>query len=244
MAGRKKRHPKHRKQKKKCKLCILTAIILVIAIAAIVFYLTRNKDVVAYVNGEPIMLEQMKEDYDLLLFVGGYPREFRESIISESLPQFLNQSIAENLLLQEAKKQGIAISDEETERLFNDALDRSLIDLEELKLQLEQEGFAIDDLKRLNKRQMIINGLLNKTLPQVEISDLDAKKYYDENKDVFEGKAFNEVKEQIKKALQLREQQILAQEYVLKLWSNADVRVKFSMLEKENSQQLPEIIIS
>src|SRR3989339_487156 len=104
--------PKKKKQKRMKKSTIkkISIVIVLIAVLAVVLYFAfrtlRPEKVIATVNGEPITAQELEQKYAQL------PDQYKIFITKEA---FLDQIINVKLLLQEAEKQAITVSEEETE---------------------------------------------------------------------------------------------------------------------------------
>lgn len=154
------------------------SIILIIILAAIfIKYSTETtSSKAALVNGETITLDELDARYNQL------SPTVRATITKED---FLNSSlITEKLLLQKAEKQGIKTSKEEAEEFFYFSLQQFGITEEELEEQLKMQNMDKDDLLDLYEKRIMITKLLDQVL-QADISDEEAKEYYENNTDLF-----------------------------------------------------------
>jgi parvulin-like peptidyl-prolyl isomerase len=164
---------------------IVVALIAVLVILAVSFNLNRfvsKSNVAATINGNEITVKQLDAKYDFFFFLTGYPESYKQLITKES---FLNQLINEELLLQEAAKERISVLDKEVEDEVSLLISKSPISKDEFEIQLNNAGFSMKDLYDYYKNQMLISKLLNKTFPDTEINDTEAKKYYDENSESY-----------------------------------------------------------
>jgi parvulin-like peptidyl-prolyl isomerase len=174
------------------KTILYTAIIIIIAVALIIIFstgkfqltgLAAGGTTVAVVNGEKITEKELNEQYDFLFLLAGYPEQYKQMITKES---FLEQMINEKLLLQQAAKENIEVTDKEVDNLISEALGDEAL-LEELKQTLSQGGFDESYLKAYFKTQLTIVKLINETITsQIEVSDEELQAYYDENQELFE----------------------------------------------------------
>ena len=170
-----------KKNKSKNNLIIIAVIGIIIICALILYFMSFNKapseDIAAIVNGESITMQDIDEQY------GRVPEEYKQFITKELL---LNQSINELLLLQEAKKQGISITNEELSKVIDDAIAQSGLSKEEFDKTLEEQGLTMKFVEDYYKKQMVINNLLNKTVvSKIVVSSSEIKEYYENNKNEF-----------------------------------------------------------
>ena len=158
------------------KVISTVAIIVVLAVGLLWILLgkgdsTMGKNVLAKVNGEPIFSEEVDQ-----LFAQATQQGF-----PVQREQVLEQIITKKVLVQEAKKQKIAISDE--------AVDKYLTDLEKLIGQpieplLERMKLSKEEFRQQIKEQLMITELIkNKQAPAP--TDEEIKTFYEENEEYF-----------------------------------------------------------
>lgn len=173
-----------RKKKQKTPVVpIVVAVVVIIAVAAVLMFQDQMmpkppkmpSNIVAVVNGEPIYKEKIDEQYSLI------PEAMRAQVSKEMI---LNNTIDETLLLQEAQKQGIEVTDAEVEQVIDDLVIQSGISKLDLDKQLRENNMTMDDLKEVYKDQLTINKLVNQSvLSQIEVTDEEIEQWYEDNKD-------------------------------------------------------------
>lgn len=182
--------PKHRKHTEEAKPArkpnvkrIGLAVIALLAVVAIgIFYFTRGNvapetegEVVILVNGEPITQEELDTQYNRL------PDYYKSSITKDDL---LQQLIEEKLLLQAARKEGIAVSESEVSGLINALLEQNQLTQEELEFRLSQQNISFDELKDFYMRELMITKLINKSvISKVEVTPDEISQFYEDNLD-------------------------------------------------------------
>ena len=168
------------KKKKYLKNKIIIAAVVVVVFVAIVLaakYLKPNNQVAATVNGDKIMKE------DVLKVYLNVPPEYRQVITAESI---LEGMIIEKLLVQEAEKKGISVSDEEVDAYVESVLSENKMTEEDLLQSLEENRMTLEDLKNSFKDQITIKELLDTTvLLDLEVDDKVVEDYYNENTEQF-----------------------------------------------------------
>jgi len=174
--------PNRKKSRKIKKTTIkkISTIIVLLAILAVIFYFAlktlKPKEVMGSVNGEKISKQDFEEKYSQL------PDQYKLFITEDD---FLDQMINVKLLLQEAKKVGVTLSEDEIEREVINLKNQAPTE-EAFTQLLEQQNLDLDGLKKQLNEQLIINKLLNKTvLSKIEISDSKIREYYDNNEENF-----------------------------------------------------------
>jgi foldase protein PrsA len=179
-----KRISKKSKAKKTVSIVVLILIIIALGVVG-VMQLSRIKktSVVAFVNDDKITNEDLNQGYDFLFFITGYPEEYKQIITKET---FLEQLINEKIVLQEAKKQGVDISDEEVDAKIEEITSQNLLGPEEFEYRLTDKGFSLGYFKEYYKTQLILSKFLNESVfSEIELTDSEIRSYYEANKDGF-----------------------------------------------------------
>lgn len=113
--------------------------------------------------------------------------------------QVLENLITKALILQEAKKQGIEISDEEMNKKIGEIETQIEAQGSDLDTALQAQGQTREALEEQIRIQLIVEEILGK---EISITDDEIKNYFEENKDYFgEGATLEGVKEQVREDL-------------------------------------------
>lgn len=183
-------------------LVTIILVIVIIGAAALVIYYSQRGEVVATVNGEKI-----------------YKDELYEAMISAGGRDTLNQLISKMLIIQEGRRQGIKVSDEEVDQELNSFM-------EELGAYFDQFLEQSNMTKEQVKEELKVNLYAKKmAMEQIEISDKDLETYFKENQDKFN------VLEQVEARHILVETREEAEEILSQLQAGGD----FAALAKEHS---------
>lgn len=153
----------------------ITVLLIVTVIASIfyikVFFKAEKPAAAATVNGEAITLEELNKQY------GRLPEQYRLFITKESI---LDRMIDEKILLQEAKKQGIAVTDSDVEKAIDDSIEQNSLTKEGFEELVKEQGLTIEDVRESYKKQLLVNGLLDKEVRgKIAIPQDDVRAYYD-----------------------------------------------------------------
>lgn len=156
------------------KKAILTAVILVILIIAVSSYLFskrwKENQVVIVVNNEKIYEDELAQIYDQLKLQG--PSTTRSSAAKEI--------ITIKILLQEAKRRGITVSETELEDAINKIKSSTGIALED---ELKKSGISYDFFRERIKQQIITQKLINQIIQNVSVNEKEISGFFEENKD-------------------------------------------------------------
>jgi len=188
---------KMRKIKKSTIKKISAVIVLIAVLAAVLYFAFRTlkpEQVIATVNDEIITNHELEQKYDQL------PDQYKLFITKDD---FLDQIINVKLLLQEAKKQAIIVSEDEIETEI-DNLKKQAPTEEAFEELLKQQNMDLNELKKQLDEQLAINKLLNQTvISKIEITESKIREYYKNNQDYFEENniSYDQAKEQIKQIL-------------------------------------------
>lgn len=185
-----------------------------------------NNKVIASVNGEEITEAQFNKEYEFFFFVMGYPEEY-ETIVTKEI--FLNQTIAQMLFVQEAKKLGYTVTDEEIIKEIDDSLEKSGLDKTAFETNLADAGFNMKDVLEYSKKQkLIVDFMEDNIFSDTEISDKQAEEFYEENKELFATQGIesaDEILEDIKNQLALEDQRVALEIALEVLMESADIEV-------------------
>ncbi len=135
--------------------------------------------VVARINDEIITLTELEEAYQEL-----------ESVLPEgerfpSQRELLERMVENRLLLQEAKRKGIRVSEGEVQENI-ERVKSTFLSEKAFELALEREGLKIEDLKKRYEEELMIKKLIDKEVrPGVEVSKEEIRDYYEKNKGRF-----------------------------------------------------------
>ena len=194
--------PKKYLKSKKLRLSffILISIFLVFSLA----YLLRGLIFVAFVNGKPITrLEVIK------------------NLEKQSGKIVLDDIITKELINQEAKKRGILITqetiDEEIDRIKNFLKEQGMT----LDIALSYEGQTMDDLRDNIRLQKQVEEMINS---EIQIDDDEVLKYFENIKEFFNDKVYNDVKEEIRKDLRQQKLDAKFAEFMQKLKNDSDIK--------------------
>ncbi|MCK4647999.1 peptidyl-prolyl cis-trans isomerase [bacterium] len=135
--------------------------------------------VVARVNDEIITLTELEKTY----------RELKSAFLGEArLPsrgELLERMIENRLLLQEAKREGIKVSQGEVQENI-ERVKSTFLSEKAFKMALEREGIKIEDLEKRYREELVIKKLIDKEVkPEIEVSKKEIRNYYEKNKKRF-----------------------------------------------------------
>lgn len=190
---------------------------------------TEGKDnsVAALVNGEEIHMDYMERQYQIIsVNYQMYGMELSKMQLLE------NALIPQMVLVQEAKKEGIEVTDEEVTEFVDSEMAKIMESMpeEQLLAQLNSMGVTLEDLKSDNevayRTQLYIQRLLEKSVwSGIEVSDKEVQDYYDNNIVQFK------TEEQVKASHILVETESEAEKILSQLKSGSD----FEELAQEHS---------
>ncbi|MFW5718804.1 MAG: peptidyl-prolyl cis-trans isomerase, partial [Halanaerobium sp.] len=107
----------------------------------------------------------------------------------------LEQLITNELLVQEAKNRGLEVSDKEMNKIFDQQVNalkqQNNLNDEQLEEAIQQQGFeSMKQYKDMffenNMNGFLVNKLREEVVNEVNISDQEAKEYYDNNQEQYE----------------------------------------------------------
>jgi peptidyl-prolyl cis-trans isomerase SurA len=143
---------------------------------------THGPDVVATVNGKPIMRAEVEQLYQNNLGDSQQqPSKEQADIVRMNI---IRQLIDEEILMQRAAKLNLTATDEEVDNQLNEL--KAPFTQEEFNKRLEAKHLTLDDLKRQIRRSKTEDKLLNKEInSKINITDADISSYYNAHKSEF-----------------------------------------------------------
>jgi len=117
------------------------------------------------------------------------PPTFAEQYAKQLREQFIEQTIRRNLLDEKVKQANIVITDEDVMSTIEKiaAAQKEPLSLEELKKKLEEYGQSFDNVKEDMRRGLARNQFMEaQWAGKINVTEEDAKKYYQENTKQFE----------------------------------------------------------
>ncbi len=138
----------------------------------------QSADVVATVNGHPIVRSDLDKQYDVQL--GESPQQEKPSQEqADSLRLgLLHQLIDEEIVQQRAAKMNLTATPEEVDAKFAE-MKAPYPDEQQFNQRLAANHTTVDDIKRNIRRTLTINKLLNKEInSKINVSDADIASFY------------------------------------------------------------------
>ena len=172
----------HNKPKKKTTTYVVIAIIIVLVlIFAYTKYskptTTNENNIAAKINDEIITFSELDKAFNAL------PQQYQ---LMTSKKTLLNQMIEARVLYQEAKKQGVTVSQNEAQQYINQLKIQNGLTDEQFLQALAKQNLTEEELTTQFIKQLTTQKFLNETILSKEvIAEKDIKSYYNENKTQF-----------------------------------------------------------
>ncbi len=142
------------------------------------------KSIIAELNGVQISTHDLRKRYNLFLFMSGSASGYSDRV---SLNSYLENYMAEQLLLQEAKRQNISADKNEIQQEKKRYLERNFLTEAEFIKRLTAMRLTAEDADRYFENNVTAYKLGVKMFGAIDIPDSEAKKYYDQKYDYFNG---------------------------------------------------------
>jgi len=172
--------------------------------------------VVAIVNGENIY------ESEVLLQYQGLAQQYGSKITKELV---LNQTIIERILLQEAKKGGISVSDTEINSFVEESLTTSGTTLDAFKLSLKTQNMTFEQVTERVKIGLVLEKFFKQDQFKIEIPEEEIKGFYEDKKNLLGNTTYEEAKEQISTYLESQRQTEVMQSYITNVRQGANVQI-------------------
>lgn len=187
------------------KLTKITILTLVIVLLAGSFVLAQTNEEVAEVNGDSVTaneLEQFAQTQQLVMQISQVDQSFAQLLFSSDPGQNLlkeyrkvklDELINQKLLSQAAQESNVQVTQEEKDQYFNQQVEQikqqNDLSQEEFEQVLQQQGISsLDEYKErfLESSNILVNKFLQtEVYSDINISEEEAKKYYENNKNKF-----------------------------------------------------------
>lgn len=185
-----------------------------------------NQGDAAIVNGERLSVKEAAEAYSVL------PQPIKDQF---SEFQFLNETvIPQMLIVQEAARRGITVSDDEVSTVTEEILSSQNFTEEQLVARLQEMGLTQDSLRVMITKRILITKTLNATVPPQMVSEEEIKTFFSTNKDYFASTYGNitlvDAHDAIKNYLLSQKEQAALQQYVDSLRANSTIIINADLL--------------
>ena len=190
---------------------LISIVVLVLAIGMMKYHQKPlQPGVLAIVNGHPVTME------DLQQFQRMMPMHLTTS-------QLIDQAINQQLLLQEAEKQGIIVSAQEVDVLITETLRQQNATVQDLQQALQKKHLTLTELREAYRQQLTISKLLQGALPQV--TDEQVSEFYNQNQAAFVEQDPARAQEEIRAMLENQQAQTALPQFLSALRNRSDVRI-------------------
>ncbi|MFQ5720983.1 MAG: peptidylprolyl isomerase [Candidatus Aminicenantales bacterium] len=164
----------------------LTIIILLTFCSSTFLFAEKSRNrVVARVNGKAITEKNLKEKMNDTINRMYFHRNLTPEKEIEVKKQALEALILEELFYQEAVREKIDVDEKEVTRRF-DRIAKRFKSRSEFKKALRKKGYTIKDFKKKIERESLIQEAFRRNvLQKINLSEVDLRRYYDENKSKF-----------------------------------------------------------
>lgn len=188
------------KSRIKLKNLIIPAIIIVVIIFLGVF---KNQFIVATVNGQPITRIQLINQLE-----------------KKDGKTILQSLITEQLILQEAKKQNVSVSDADVKAEIATIEKTISAQGQNIDTLLAQQGMSRADLNDQVKIQLLLKKMVGS---DIKVTDKDVDDYVEQNKEAMPAEITPAIRDQVKQQLEQQKLNEKIQAFVANLQSKAKI---------------------
>lgn len=149
-----------------------------------------GQEVMAKVNDEYVLKSEFQKQVDQVksaLEANGqdFSTDDGKKVLKEIKEKVLEVLVKDKLTLQEAKKANVSLTEEELKEAINQ-LEQYHGGTEALENYLKQIDLTRDKFEKILEEQLIINRFKEQLTSHIKVSDDEVKKYYEENKAIFQ----------------------------------------------------------
>lgn len=146
--------------------------------------------IVAVVNNGIIDYQELNERltpyYEDLLGSGQPPEKIRQMLYKRR-QALLNSLIDQKLILQEAKRYGLSVSDKQLDATIERMKQTNHLTDETLRKALSQQGMTMAELRHNYRNQILISRIMHiEVTSRIVVTDSDVKAYYQHHKDQYQ----------------------------------------------------------
>ena len=189
-----------------------------------------------------------------LQFSSQMSKEELDKKMSEVRQQHINTLIESKLLLIEAKAQGIKIQDKMVEARLTEEMEKiksGFATVEDLEKELKRENLTLEKLRDQSRRkikedlfrQYLMQKKLQEFKANIEITDTDIKKYYEEKDEEFQNKSqvklqqiFIAYPDKNLDDTEYQERKAQAEQKAKKVWQELEAGKDFGAIAREYSE--------
>jgi len=174
-------------QKLVCKVTALIAgLVFFVLLSPSIFAMTLDR-IVAKVNADVITLMMLEDRVAVFLnkmkAAGSVDKQLTKNKLMETV---LDGMIAEKLQIQEAKKLGMVVAEEDLQKALGDIYATNNITREQFKNLLISEGSNFDDYKKIVSDQILVSRIIKMQVGSATaVGERSVRKYYRKNKNFF-----------------------------------------------------------
>ncbi|WP_077075727.1 peptidylprolyl isomerase [Aedoeadaptatus urinae] len=172
----------------------LTKIGVVCLAASVLLTGCGKKDVAATVNGKDISIEDYEREYKMQAqqAMAQYGEDFltqKTQDGKQTMGEMMRQNTLDNLVRfeiykQDAESKGIKISDKDVDAEF-DKMVKMYGGEEKLQAALKENNLTEEKMKEYTKTNLLMQQYQEKMMKEMEPTEKELKKYYDDHKDEF-----------------------------------------------------------
>ncbi len=161
---------------KNIRYTLAAALLLCLPVASPQTAWARSETIAAVVNGDAVTASDIAARMKLIMTSSGMPDT--EEVRRKVAPQIVNMLVEESLMMQEAGKQHVAVSDEEVQQGFAMLAQQNKFTPDQFRQILARGGIPADALNDQIRAQMAWTKVIQKKIrPQIEITDGQVDSY-------------------------------------------------------------------
>ncbi len=146
---------------------------------------STSKKIAATVNGDPIYMEEVEEQLSQLQQQHQQLQgQENQQYIEQFRKQILDDLIDQKLVLQQAEKEKIKVSDKEIDDWVKQ-IKEQFPSGKDFEAKLKELNMSLEDLKENRKEQILSQKMIEKIVKGEKVTGKEVQDYYDKNKEEF-----------------------------------------------------------
>lgn len=190
----------------------------------------QSDEVVIEVNGETVVESELEKRVDLMLQrmrsrYGDQIEEQDDEMRERIRQQTIDQTVEELLLKTTARESDVSVGEDEVQEAV-ESQKSQFQDEEQFQQALKNNDLTPEEFRQQVEENLLVQKFLKQEIGKVTVSEEEAREYFSENQQRFEGESFEENEGRIRRILRQQKQQDEHRKLLKELREDGEVDVR------------------
>lgn len=139
--------------------------------------------------------------------------------------RIIEQTVQHLVLKTHAEQSNVSVTEQQVQKRVQSTIERFPSE-EAFQKALQKEGMTRSDFEGQIREGLLVDQFLQKQIDDVEISNAEARQYYDQNSERFQDRSFDQVKEKVRSTLKQMKQRKAQQKVISDLREKSEVEIR------------------